>query len=244
MKHEYGLQLYSIRDFTAKDMDYAIKEVAAMGYDYVEFAGFAGHSAEAIAEMLDKYNIPCRSTHTGWLEVRDNFDATVKYHKTIGNKNIIVPGADLSTRAKIDEFVAFIKEFGPKLAAEGINLGYHNHSHEFLPNSEGLISHHELETLSDVEFEIDTYWAFAANLDPVATLERLKGRVKFIHLKDGDGGHKGFSLGLGKAPVKAVREYAIANNLNMVVESENLDPDGLSEVRRCIEFLRELDVAE
>jgi len=244
MKREYGLQMYSVRDFTNKDMDYALKEVAAMGYDYVEFAGFMGHSAEAIAEMLDKYGITCRATHTGWLEVRDDFENTVKYHKTIGNKNIIVPGGDFSTKEKLDEFIDFVNEFGPKLAAEGITLGYHNHSHEFKPNADGLYIHAELEKRTDVEFEIDTYWAFAAGLDPVATLERLKNRIRFIHLKDGDGGHKGFSLGMGVAPVKAVRKYAIEHGLNMVVESETLDPDGLSEVRRCIEFLRECDAAE
>ena len=32
--------------------------------------------------------------------------------------------------------------------------------------------------------------------------------------------------------------------LNIVVESEELDPTGLEEVKRCIDFLRELDAKE
>ena len=244
MKHEYGLQMYSARDAAKENMDNALKEVAAMGYDFVEFAGFFDHSAEEIKAMLDKYGLRVSSTHTSWLEVRDNFEETVKYHKTIGNTNIIIPGGDFSTKEKLDAFIDFINEFQPKLAAEGISLGYHNHSHEFMPNNDGLYIHKELEERTNVEFQIDTYWVFAAKLDPIEVCERLKDRIRFIHLKDGDGGHGGFSLGEGVAPVKAVREYGIKNNLIMVVESETLTPDGLSESKRCIDFLRECDAAE
>ena len=41
-----GLQLYSIRDDMAKDMDAALKQVKEIGYDYVEFAGYFDHTAE------------------------------------------------------------------------------------------------------------------------------------------------------------------------------------------------------
>ena len=46
------------------------------------------------------------------------------------------------------------------------------------------------------------------------------------------------ALGEGEAPVLAVRQKAITMGLRMVVESEGLDPTGLGEVRRCIDFLR------
>ena len=46
MAIEYGLQLFSVRDITDKDLEGALKAVAEMGYKYVEYAGFFGHSAE------------------------------------------------------------------------------------------------------------------------------------------------------------------------------------------------------
>lgn len=241
---KYGLQMYSVRDFTAKDMDYALKEVAAMGYSFVEFAGFMGHSAEEIKAMLDKYGLYVSSTHTGMGEITGNFEETVKYHKTIGNKNIIIPGHDLSTKEKLDKFIDDVNEYQPKFEAEGISFHYHNHSHEFLPNNDGLYIHKELEERTNIKFEIDTYWVFAAKVDPVETIVRLKDRIEMIHLKDGDGGHGGFSLGDGIAPVKAVREKAIELGFTMVVESESLTPDGISEAKRCIDFLKSLDAEE
>ena len=108
---EYGLQMYSVRDITDKDLDGALKKVAEIGYKFVEFAGFFGHSAQEVKDMLDKYGLRVSGTHTGWNEVADHFEETVAYHKTIGNKNIIVPGADLSSQEKIDAFIKMANEF-------------------------------------------------------------------------------------------------------------------------------------
>lgn len=242
---KYGIQMYSLRDITNTKMDYALKSVAEMGYSFVEFAGFFGIPAEEIKAMLDNYGLYCSSTHTGWQEVANNFKETVKYHKTIGDKNIIIPGADLNSQEKIDAFVTMVNEFKPKLADVGIDMHYHNHSHEFLPNADGSFIHKQLEERTGILFQIDTYWAFAAKQDPVELITRLKDRIRIIHLKDGDiDGHKGFSLGQGEAPVAAVRAKAMKLGFLMVVESESLDPDGVSEVKRCIDYLKKMDAAE
>ena len=65
-----GLQLYSIRDAMAEDMDAALKAVKEMGYDYVEFAGGKhGKSWQEIRQLLDKYDLKCVSVH----QTLDNF---------------------------------------------------------------------------------------------------------------------------------------------------------------------------
>ena len=239
MAIEYGLQLFSVRDVTDKDMEGALKAVAEMGYKYVEYAGFFGHPAEKIKEWQDKYGLLCSGTHTGWGEILpENIEATIAYHKTIGNKHIIIPGADLGTLEKIIDFCAVMNKAQLRLAKEGISLGYHNHSHEFVVMPWGSTIHSELEKRGTFDFEIDTFWAFNAGIDPLATLDRLSGRIKVIHLKDGFKGGVGKALGEGEAPVLAVREKAITMGLRMVVESEGLDPTGLEEVKRCIDFLK------
>ena len=239
---EYGLQLYSVRDLTGTDFEGALREVAALGYRFVEFAGFFGHSAEEVKRMLDAYGLSVSGTHTGWQELTaDNIEATIAYHTAIGNKNIIIPGADVSTREKLDDLIALINQAQPRLAEAGIALGYHNHSHEFIPTSYGALVHQELEERTQVEFEIDTFWAYVAGQDPVATLERLGDRVKVIHLKDGYSDGHGMALGEGTAPVVSVRDYAIAHGLLMVVESETCQPTGIEEVGRCIRYLNSLE---
>ena len=56
---DYGIQMYSIRDLTPKDMKAALKGVADIGYKYVEFAGFFDHPAEQIREWLDEFGLVC-----------------------------------------------------------------------------------------------------------------------------------------------------------------------------------------
>lgn len=238
---EYGIQMYSVRDITETNMEGALKALAEMGYKCVEFAGFFGIPAQSIKDMLDKYGLRVSGTHTGWQEVAEHYEETLAYHKAIGNKTIIIPGADLSTKAKLDAFIDMLNEFQPKLAAEGIALGYHNHDHEFKPNEDGQIIYDEIVARTRVALEIDTYWVYAAGKDPVALMEQLKDRLPVIHIKDGLANREGRPLGLGTAPVKAVYSKAVELGVPMVVESETLQPDGLTEAKICIDYLKSLE---
>lgn len=238
----YSIQLYSMRDLSSKDLPAAIKAAAEIGYSAIEFAGFFGYDADTVKKLLDENNIAVSGTHTGWQELTDeNIDATIAYHKTIGNKYIIVPGGDFSTKEKLDAFIELINKVSPKLKAEGITLGYHNHSHEFVPNTDGLYIFDELFNRTDVALELDTFWSYAAGRDSIELMEKIGDRLIFVHLKDGiKETRQGRTLGNGDAPVEKVIEKAIAMNVPMVVESETLKPDGYTEAKNCMEFLKKL----
>ncbi len=238
---KYGIQMYSLRDITGDDLEGALKAVAEMGYKQIEFAGFFGHTADEINDMLKKYDLELIGTHSGWEDLRDNYEETLAFHKAIGNKRYVIPGADISKKEKLDKFIDFVNDIIPKLKAEGIELGYHNHAHEFIPTEEGIYIHSELQNRTNLFFEVDTYWAFVAGKDPIAELERLGDRVKMVHLKDGTPDGNGLSLGSGSAPAAAVKAYAQAHGLDIVVESEGCNPTGIEEVSRCMDFLKSLD---
>ncbi|CCX38462.1 xylose isomerase domain protein TIM barrel [Clostridium sp. CAG:1013] len=239
---EYGLQMYSVRDLTKTDMRSALQQVAAMGYSFVEFAGFMGNSAEDVKSWLDEFGLRVSSTHTPLVELEDDkLEETIAYHKAIGCTDIIIPYAKQETKEQIDALVERVNVLIPRLQAEGISLHYHNHDCDFVPTAEGMIPEMELLNRTNILLEVDTYWTFVAKKDPVAFITEHKDRIHMIHLKDGMGNREGKSLGQGVAPVAAVRKAAIELGFPMVVESEGLDPTGLEEVKRCIDFLREED---
>lgn len=238
----YGIQLYGVRDAMEKDVASTLQKIAQMGYKYVEFAGFFGHSAEEIRQFLEEAGLTCSGTHSHFDDLRPTkILETVAYHKTIGNPYYIIPGADLSTLEKIEDFCNVINFAQPILAAEGIKLGYHNHSHEFVVMPWGSTIHSELERRTSIDFEIDTFWAFNAGTDPVAVVDRLKNRVNVIHLKDGFKGGKGMYLGAGEAPLERVIDYASSHGITMVVESETLTPSGLDEAELCMNYLKSIE---
>lgn len=255
MKTEYGIQMYSVRDITEGSLRNALESIAKLGYKYIEFAGFFDNSAEDVKSWLDEFGLVCSGTHTGIDRITpEKIDETIAYHKGIGCENLIVPGCDWSTPEKSAEVIDALNFAQKKLAENGIRLGYHNHSCEFFPTADGIVFEDEVIEKTKAELEVDTFWLFNAGIDVISYLEEHKDRIRVIHLKDGvpssaesksfDHVHdnvRGYSLGLGQAPVKAVRDWANANNVLCVVESEGLEPTGLEEVGRCIEYLRTLD---
>ncbi len=237
---EYGVQLYSVRDKAQTDMRGALSAVAGQGYSFVEFAGFFGIDAKEIAAWLKEYGLRVSGAHTGLLELLEKTDETIAYHQQIGNTFIIVPYAELDSQPKLDAFIENMNRLQKRLSKAGIRLGYHHHDQEFKPNKDGSVAFEQLVYRTSLDLQIDTFWAYAAGVDPVALLDRLKARVPVIHIKDGFENGEGVPLGRGTAPVKAVFQTAKDLGLNMVVESETLTPDGLTETDICIKYLRSL----
>ena len=238
---KYGVQMFGLRDITPTDLRLALKTVADIGYKYVEFAGFFGHSAEEVRSYLDEFGLEVCSTHTGIDKITpENIEETIAYQKALGNKNVIMPGIWLGTREDLDRTIEVINFATPRLAAEGIKLSVHNHFREFELTDYGAVAHEELEEKTAVDFQLDTFWAFYAGKDPVALMEHYHsiGRLTMIHLKDGMKDRSGRALGEGEAPVEAVLAKALKLDIPIVVESEGLDPTGAEENARCFEFLR------
>ncbi|MGI6264209.1 MAG: sugar phosphate isomerase/epimerase family protein [Acutalibacteraceae bacterium] len=237
----YGIQLYSVRDLAERDLEEAVRRMARLGYRQVEFAGFFGRSPAQVNAMLAENGMTVFGTHSGFDELVNDYDATVAFHKAIGNRHFIVPGYDLGSQEKLDRFVALAGPLSERLAAEGITLGYHNHAHEFRPNPDGSVIYEQLLYRTNLKLEVDAYWAYVGMGDPVALLRRVKDRLISIHIKDGTADGAGKPLGMGEAPVAAMWETARQLGVPMIVESETLTPDGPTEAAICIDYLRQLE---
>ncbi|MGI6279262.1 MAG: sugar phosphate isomerase/epimerase family protein [Acutalibacteraceae bacterium] len=241
MNKSYALQLYSVRDTMETDFEGTLKSVAQMGYTQLEFAGFFGHTADEVNEILKKYNLTVSGTHSRLPELIDNFDEVVAFHKKIGNKNYTIPSADLWTQESIDYFVKNANLLYERLKEHGISLGFHNHAREFCVNPDGSVPFEQLVYRTNIDLQVDTFWAYVGMKDPIALMNRFPDRIKSVHIKDGFDDGKGKPLGMGTAPVDKVFEWAQKNNKLMVVESETLNPSGLAEAKICIDYLHKLE---
>ena len=68
-----GLQLYSVRDVAEINYADMMRQVAAIGYDAVEPAGFFGTSAEEFKSLLDETGMEIWGTHTGLKLLNEDF---------------------------------------------------------------------------------------------------------------------------------------------------------------------------
>lgn len=186
-----GLQLYNIRDYLKfRDMGWAsIKRIAEIGYTQVQISGMRGLSAEEYASILKEFDLELLGTHYPWDDIKDKTDETMKIHETLGTTNIgigAMPSEPRSSKEELLKFIDHFNEVAEKVNKHGFKLTYHNHSFEFRKLDGKTIFDYLIEGLNPktTSFVFDTYWVQHGGADVRAMLERLSGRIDYMHLKD------------------------------------------------------------
>ena len=189
-----GLQLYTLRNEIGKDTLAAIKQVAADGYKQVELYGFP--NADAMIEAAKSSGLSVNSSHFEWASVvnpkddsMSDFAKILEKAEKIGLKHFVIPYFQDTERATLDHYkkiAANANKAAAMAKKAGVQLAYPNHNFEF-ERREGCKRDFDVfveEFSSDMKLEVDVFWVKAAALDPVTLINKLKGRVTQLHLKD------------------------------------------------------------
>jgi sugar phosphate isomerase/epimerase len=186
---QVGLQLYTVRNETAKDYLGTLRQVAAIGYAGVEFAGFGGLSAVEIKAALDDLGLKAAGSHVGIELLRENLTAVIDYHVTIGASRVIIPWLPEPLRPGGDGWTTLCAEIptmGKACAEAGLQFCYHNHDFEFqlvdgVPALDKLFAETDPALL---KAELDLYWVTVAGRSPVEYVNKYAGRLPSVHVKD------------------------------------------------------------
>jgi sugar phosphate isomerase/epimerase len=250
-RDQISLQLYTLRERTAKDMLGTLKEVAGMGYGAVEFAGFGGFAGRELRAALDEYGLRAPSAHVPVEDWRKDPRQVFSDLHALDCSHAVVPVVprELREGASGEAAARFYQELngiGEACKGEGLRFSYHNHHFEFAPLGGTTTS---TTTMWDVflretdpalvGMELDLYWAEYAGVDPEGLLQSFANRVSLVHLKDmypdeersdapvGEGTMDWGTL-IGAADAAGVEWY--------VVEQDNLR-DPLADVRTSLQNL-------
>lgn len=187
-----GVQLYSFREQFAKDVPGTMKKVQAMGFRYVETAGFYGMDVPAFRKMLDDHGLHAVSTGADFDELQDpsKLTAVIRNAKTLGAKFVtcfwIPHNGDEFTVADVERAVEVFNKAGKTLRDNGLRFQYHAHGFEFRPHGSGLLFDLLAQKTDPkyVNFQMDVFWVNHPGQDPVALLKKYPGRWLSFHLKD------------------------------------------------------------
>ena len=184
-----GYQLYSAREDCAKDLLGVLKQLKALGYDGVEFAGFYGHTPEEIREMLNETGLIAISDHVPYALIVENMFGVISDHLKIGCKYIAVPYLTDEYRPGQPGFAEVIRtvaKFGALCREAGIQLLYHNHDFEFekISGAYGLDFLYAAVDESILKTEIDVCWVNYSGVNPADYLRKYAGRTPIVHMKD------------------------------------------------------------
>jgi sugar phosphate isomerase/epimerase len=242
--NEFAIQLYSVKDETAKDFIGTLEKLGKNGYGYtgVEFAGFSGVSAGEMKKALTDNGLRAIGSHTMPDRLIENLDEEIAYHKTIGAEYIICPYAEMETKADVLAFAQKLTPVAEKVTAAGLKFGYHNHAHEFIKD--------EGEYLLDILFdnlpagtimELDVFWTEYADIDTLAYMEKNKNRLEILHVKQIGDNKKNVELNKGFIDFKDVINKAKAMGVkHFVLEQEEYEESSLASAENAIRYIKSL----
>lgn len=240
------MQLYTVRDALAADLEATLRHVADIGYREVELAGLPGVSAEAMRARLKPYELAAPSMHASYDELRSNFASVLEEARTLGATYLVCPSVNAAERRTSGDWrrvCRTLSAIGRAAGGHGLVLAYHNHDFEFVPFDDGMTPFRLLMTETDpreVKLELDVYWVAKAGLDPVQHLKDYADRVVLVHLKDLAADGSTVELGSGVLDMERIVRAALGAGARHLFVEQDTSTDPLASIGASFRFLQRL----
>ncbi len=236
---QVSLQLWSLRDDTAKDFAATVKAVADIGFAGVETAGYGNLEPTDAAQAIKDAGLVVSGMHIGIQRLRGEFNEVVDEALLCGARDIICPfwPVDHFRSAGACQTIATeLDEIGARLRGLGFRFHYHNHAHELAlfdgrPAIDWML---DASTPANLGFEADVYWVHAGGQDPARIIREQGRRITLLHIKD--------EKEIGSGPVDFESVFAAADSVGSaewyVIEVEKYNYEPLESVRRSFDQLK------
>ena len=244
---QISLQLYTVREETARDMPATLRRISEIGYPAVEFAGFGGLSAGDLRNILDDLGLRASGAHVPYDSWETDPEAVITNMHILDCAHAILPIAPPEQRgdeSTVASLAGSLNRWGELCRKEAVTFSYHNHDFEFAPLS-GTTMWDILVRETDPElvyFELDLYWVCYGGADPESLLYDLGDRIPLVHLKDMASGEQRSDLpvGEGTMPWNTLLEAAEAAGVHWYVAEQDNPRNALEDVRISLQSMREL----
>jgi sugar phosphate isomerase/epimerase len=232
IKIPLGIQLWTVKSEAEKDLEGTLRKVYAAGFREIEFAGYYGKTPADLGKLMKDIGFKLVSTHAGAGDIAKRGDEIIRDAKALGLECVVCSSPMVSPekdklpweeRMKAVDLTDWkvnadlFNKFGKQVKDAGMTFGYHNHSAEF-KKYDGQTAFDYLYSNTDpalVKIELDVGWVVVAQQDPIAILNKYKGRVIALHVKDvgarGADGKDPSSVALGEGVIDWKKVIGTAN---------------------------------
>ena len=194
-----GLELYTVRDLTAKDYEGTLAKVSEIGYKEVEPATDYGKlEPKAFRAMLDRYGLSAPSTHVpatdgpGLEKELEGFQVMgIKYTEIRSARPPSGGGRSRQTEESVKRTADEINRHGAIVKKFGMKMLIHNHTMEFEPFEGGKLRPYDVLLAETdpavVAMQLDIGWASVAGQNILEMFKKNPGRFELWHVKDARG---------------------------------------------------------
>lgn len=227
-----------------------------MGYSYFQYSG-APFEPERIRRVSRELGVPFCLTHVPMDRITDDTEGLMEEHALFDCKNIglgMMPLEIIVDEARCKEKIAELEEAAIRMEKSGFKFFYHHHHYEFYKNKDGeCVIDYIIKNAPHVNFTLDTYWLQFGGVDILSFIEKVRGRIGCVHLKDyrifAEENEGKYSMSPRFAPVGdgTVNFKAVVDKMReagaeyYLVEQDNAPnlPDTLGQVERSIKYIKE-----
>lgn len=243
-----GLQLYTVRRDLEKDLEGAMRKVAALGINEVEFAGYFNQKPESIKKLLKQLKLIAPSAHVSTEVLRKNLPQAIEDAKIIGHKYLVLGYLPEEERKSLDDYkklVELLNKAGEECAKSNLQFAYHNHDFEF-KKYENKIPYDLILAETDAQklkMEMDLYWISKAGLDPISYFEKYPKRFPLVHVKDMDASPKKFFTEVGRGVIDFKKFFSKAEKAGIkhyFIEQDETPAAPLESVKISVKYLKEI----
>jgi sugar phosphate isomerase/epimerase len=231
LRHPLSMQIYSGRMFPPLESQLAI--VAAAGFDNIETFGPLHDDPVASRRLLDAHRLTAKSAHIALETLETRFESSLEVARTLGLEFVVapyLPPPRPSTVADWRMLGARLARIGENFAARGLRLGWHNHDFEFqvLPDGSRPIEHLLGDSLL---WEADLAWVARGGADPADWIDRYRGRIPLVHVKDiapaGENADQGgwADVGAGVMPWQTLWARCVAAGAEIMIAEHDAPSD-------------------
>lgn len=250
-----SMQLYTVRNEIARDLQGTLRRLADIGFTHVETAFWPeGVTHRDGAAFLRDAGLSVSSIHAELPEPGGR-DEILELAELYQCDRLIWHGWPEDSRYHSYEgtleLASIYNELSEFLKTNGLRFGLHNHWWEFRALPDGRTPWEVLyeELNEEVFFQLDIYWVAVAGLDPAAVIRQLGSRVEMLHVKDGPANPDDISatephepmtaVGRGTLDIPAIMEASAGLVKWMVIEMDEVDGDVFSLLDQSYNYMLE-----
>ena len=242
MQNNIALQLYSLRELTAKDPLAGLQLAAELGFKNVELAGTYGYTAKEFAAVLSNYGLKPVSAHIAVNAAPDDLKRRAEELNLLDCDACVCPcpPTAITTPEGCEQALTQILAAQKIFQSAGIAFGYHNHDSEFnpLPNGTRFI---DLVVQSGILLQPDVYWVQFAGVDPYRFIEQHTGKILSLHFKEIDENGNNVELGTGILNWQRLNELGkTAGAAYNILEQEEYTLPLTQSITLCAQNLKKL----
>jgi sugar phosphate isomerase/epimerase len=240
-----GVQLYTVRDSMAKDVEKTLQAIAGIGYREVEFAGYFTRTAKEIKGMLARFGLASPSTHVNGETVQQDPAPFVDIAAEIGHDYVTIAYMQPENRKTADDWKRWVdvaNRLGEACRQNGLRAAYHNHDFEF-QEIDGIVPFELLLAETDpalIDFEVDFYWVREAGLGIRDVLAMAPERMALSHIKDRHVDGRMVDVGDGTIDFAAILADPVAASIRHCFVEHDIPDDPFRSVAASHQVLRRI----